>query len=50
MIEADVILRGHEPLEPVMAHPPETDGDITLREWLQEVKGHDKGIKLDIKR
>lgn len=50
MIEADVILRGHDPKEPVMAHPPDNDSDITLSEWLQEVKVYNKGIKLDFKR
>ncbi|CAG5917861.1 unnamed protein product [Menidia menidia] len=49
MIEADVILRGCEPTEPVMAHPPDTDSDITLREWLEGVREHKKGIKLDFK-
>ncbi|XP_037536684.1 protein FAM151B [Nematolebias whitei] len=49
MIEADVILRGHDPKEPVMAHPPDNDSDITLNEWLQEVKVYNKGIKLDFK-
>ncbi|NXC44204.1 F151B protein, partial [Penelope pileata] len=34
---------------PIMAHPPETDSDITLQEWLGEVVGTDKGIKLDFK-
>lgn len=50
MIEADVLLRGHEPKEPVMAHPPDNDSDITLREWLRMVVNSDKGIKLDFKR
>ncbi|XP_061624309.1 protein FAM151B isoform X2 [Phyllopteryx taeniolatus] len=49
MIEADIIVRGHDPKEPVMGHPPDTDSDITLREWLEGVKLHDKGIKLDFK-
>ncbi|KAM9743399.1 protein FAM151B [Menidia menidia] len=49
MIEADVILRGCEPTEPVMAHPPDTDSDITLKEWLEGVREHKKGIKLDFK-
>ncbi|XP_028313526.1 protein FAM151B isoform X2 [Gouania willdenowi] len=50
MIEADVLIRGREPREPIMAHPPDTDSDITLREWLESVKDHDnKGIKLDFK-
>ncbi|KAM9360558.1 protein FAM151B [Symphorus nematophorus] len=49
MLEADIIMRGGDPREPIMAHPPDTDSDITLREWLEEVKEHDKGIKLDFK-
>lgn len=50
MIEADVLLRGREPKEPIMAHPPDTDSDITLRDWLEMVANSDKGIKLDFKR
>ncbi|XP_045899382.1 protein FAM151B isoform X1 [Micropterus dolomieu] len=49
MIEADIILRDHDPKEPIMAHPPDTDSDITLKEWLERVKAHSKGIKLDFK-
>ncbi|KAJ8285540.1 hypothetical protein GJAV_G00027980 [Gymnothorax javanicus] len=49
MIEADVIMRGHDPEEPIMAHPPQNDSDITLRDWLKEVTATDKGIKLDFK-
>ncbi|KAL4623209.1 protein FAM151B isoform X1 [Arapaima gigas] len=49
MIEADVLLRGRDPKEPIMAHPPETDSDITLRQWLKKVTMSDKGIKLDFK-
>lgn len=49
MIEADVIMRGSDPREPVMAHPPQTDSDITLREWLAAAKELAKGIKLDFK-
>ncbi|XP_071337958.1 protein FAM151B isoform X2 [Trachinotus anak] len=49
MLEADVIMRGHDPKEPIMAHPPDTDSDITLKEWLEGVKTRDKGIKLDFK-
>lgn len=49
MIEADIILRGRAPKEPVMAHPPDTDSDITLKEWLDGVKAYNKGIKLDFK-
>ena len=50
MLEADIIMRGHDPKEPIMAHPPETDSDITLKEWLEGVKVHNKGIKLDFMR
>ncbi|XP_076855115.1 protein FAM151B [Brachyhypopomus gauderio] len=49
MIEADVLLRGHDPQEPIMAHPPLTDSDITLQEWLGAVENSNKGIKLDFK-
>lgn len=49
MLEADIIMRGHVPKEPIMAHPPETDSDITLKDWLQGVKSHNKGMKLDFK-
>ncbi|XP_041855021.1 protein FAM151B [Melanotaenia boesemani] len=49
MMEADVIMRGYDPKEPIMAHPPDTDSDITLREWLEEVKTHHQGLKLDFK-
>ncbi|NWI12867.1 F151B protein, partial [Crypturellus soui] len=34
---------------PIMAHPPETDSDNTLQEWLEEILKTDKGIKLDFK-
>ncbi|XP_051552529.1 protein FAM151B-like isoform X1 [Myxocyprinus asiaticus] len=49
MIEADVLLRGLDPKEPIMAHPPENDSDISLQDWLKEVVKSDKGIKLDFK-
>uniref|UniRef100_A0A3B1JF83 Family with sequence similarity 151 member B n=1 Tax=Astyanax mexicanus TaxID=7994 RepID=A0A3B1JF83_ASTMX len=49
MIEADVLLRGRDPEEPIMAHPPNTDSDITLKDWLKAVVTSDKGIKLDFK-
>ncbi|XP_041793389.1 protein FAM151B isoform X2 [Chelmon rostratus] len=49
MIEADIIMRGRDPKEPIMAHPPDTDSDITLKEWLEGVMAHNKGIKLDFK-
>uniref|UniRef100_A0A8C5P678 Family with sequence similarity 151 member B n=1 Tax=Leptobrachium leishanense TaxID=445787 RepID=A0A8C5P678_9ANUR len=49
MIEADVLLRKSGDKEPIMAHPPQTDSDLTLQEWLLEVSLTDKGIKLDFK-
>lgn len=50
MLEADVVLRGAGPHEPIMAHPPDRDSDITLQEWLELVRQHPKGLKLDFKR
>ncbi|NWH50716.1 F151B protein, partial [Fregata magnificens] len=52
MIEADVLLRGGKGGngDPIMAHPPETDSDNTLQEWLKEMVNTNKGIKLDFKR
>lgn len=52
MIEADVLLPsdGSEHGQPIMAHPPETNSDNTLQEWLAEVVKSNKGIKLDFKR
>nr|XP_031530379.1 protein FAM151B isoform X2 [Vicugna pacos] len=51
MIEADIILPsdGSEHGQPIMAHPPETNSDNTLQEWLAEVIKSNKGIKLDFK-
>ncbi|XP_021524319.2 protein FAM151B isoform X1 [Aotus nancymaae] len=51
MIEADVLLPsdGAEHSQPIMAHPPETNSDNTLQEWLTEVTKSNKGIKLDFK-
>ncbi|XP_077860433.1 protein FAM151B isoform X3 [Macaca mulatta] len=51
MIEADVLLPsdGSEHSQPIMAHPPETNSDNTLQEWLTEVTKSNKGIKLDFK-
>ncbi|NXB68462.1 F151B protein, partial [Struthidea cinerea] len=34
---------------PILAHPPDTDSDITLQEWLAEMVSTNKGIKLDFK-
>nr|XP_013812437.1 PREDICTED: zinc finger FYVE domain-containing protein 16-like [Apteryx mantelli mantelli] len=52
MIEADILLRDDKGAngDPIMAHPPETDSDNTLWEWLKEIVKTNKGIKLDFKR
>ncbi|NXG02170.1 F151B protein, partial [Sakesphorus luctuosus] len=34
---------------PILAHPPDTDSDITLQEWLALMVDTNKGIKLDFK-
>ncbi|XP_003216319.2 protein FAM151B isoform X1 [Anolis carolinensis] len=47
MIEADVL--GKKDGEPIMAHPPETSSDNTLKEWLTEIQTTNKGVKLDFK-
>lgn len=48
MLEADVILRGqgteNQTDTPVMAHPPDTDSDITLQQWMERVLDTQKGI------
>ncbi|XP_038621583.1 protein FAM151B isoform X1 [Tachyglossus aculeatus] len=51
MIEADVLLPNEEPehAQPIMAHPPETNSDNTLQDWLSEILETNKGIKLDFK-
>ncbi|XP_023177236.1 protein FAM151B isoform X2 [Drosophila hydei] len=59
MIEADIVLgqlNGEGPVLPVMAHPPATVSDLTLEEFLYQIKdynegheGAEKGVKLDFK-
>lgn len=50
MFEADVIMRfNRNDTEPVMAHPPENNSDLTLETFLKTVKPTKKGIKLDFK-
>lgn len=49
MVEVDVLLRGGDG-DPILAHPPDTDSDITLQEWLAQMVSTNKGIKLDFKR
>lgn len=54
MLEADVMLRHQGTVnqtdEPIMAHPPATDSDLTLDEWLDAIIAtENKGIKMDFK-
>ncbi|XP_043070670.1 protein FAM151B isoform X1 [Drosophila grimshawi] len=59
MIEADIVLgklNGEGPDLPVMAHPPAKVSDLTLEDFLQQIKvyneeneGAEKGVKLDFK-
>ena len=54
MLETDIILRGigteNQTDIPVHAHPPATDSDVTLVEWLDRATQEpDVGMKLDIK-
>lgn len=50
MFEADVIMKYNKnDTEPVMAHPPANDSDLTLRAFLESLKLTRKGIKLDFK-
>lgn len=48
MIEADVLLRASDGT-PIMAHPPKTDSDLSLAEFIKRTIGSKKGIKLDFK-
>ncbi|EDW64460.1 protein FAM151B isoform X2 [Drosophila virilis] len=59
MIEADIVLgqlNGVGPDLPVMAHPPITISDLTLEDFLLQIRAHnelhegaEKGVKLDFK-
>ena len=50
MFEADVIMRYNKnDTEPVMAHPPANDSDLTLQVFLDSLKLTRKGMKLDFK-
>ena len=48
MLEADVLLRPSDGM-PIMAHPPDTESDLSLEQYLKETIGTTKGIKLDFK-
>lgn len=47
IIESDI--RENARGEPVCAHPPETESDLSYRELLTRMKGSKKGLKLDFK-
>jgi hypothetical protein len=49
-LECDIMLRERDG-QPIMAHPPATDSDITLKEWVDEVVSSGKmvGMKFDFK-
>ncbi|XP_030242060.1 protein FAM151B isoform X1 [Drosophila navojoa] len=59
MIEADIVLgqlNGEGLVLPVMAHPPANTSDLTLKDFLNQIKAHnevhegaEKGVKLDFK-
>lgn len=50
MFEADVLMRFNQNnTEPIMAHPPDNDSDLTLQQFLVAMKQTRKGIKLDFK-
>lgn len=48
-IEADVLMIDEKHSEPIMAHPPLTDSDLTFREFLESSLTSRKGLKLDFK-
>ena len=47
MLEADVLMRSDG--EPIMAHIPATDSNLTLKEFLAQTLFSSRGIKLDFK-
>lgn len=55
MLEADVVLgkvTGQDVQQPIMAHPPTNESDLSLENFLNTVierKGIKKGVKLDFK-
>lgn len=48
MLEADVLLHPKDGT-PLMAHPPNTNSDLSLVQFLKKTIGSGKGIKLDFK-
>jgi len=50
MLEADVQMRHNKTnTEPIMAHPPNLDSNLTLEEFVDKVSKTQKGMKLDFK-
>lgn len=50
MFEGDVLMRyNRNDTDPIMAHPPANDSDLTLQTFLNSLKPTRKGIKLDFK-
>ncbi|XP_031553916.1 protein FAM151A-like [Actinia tenebrosa] len=50
MVEADVLMRhNRSDTTPIMAHPPDTDSNLTLAQFLEKVTASNKGMKLDFK-
>lgn len=48
-MEADILFIESMHQEPIMAHPPETQSDLTFTEWLNFTINTKKGLKLDFK-
>ena len=48
-LEADISFFEEKHSEPIMAHPPKTDGDLKFSEWLEMSANSGKGLKLDFK-
>ena len=48
MLEADILLCPEDGT-PIMAHPPNTDSDLSLTRFLEKTVGSSKGLKLDFK-
>lgn len=48
-LEADILLIDDLHSEPIMAHPPETQSDLTFSEWLDLTILERRGLKLDLK-
>ena len=48
-LEADILFKEDKHNEPIMAHPPQTDSDLTFTEWLRASLPSGKGLKLDFK-